>query len=176
MNTLLIVGIAVVLVAGAAIGLVLWSQGRDSDRGKDSWNAEDEDGNALSLSSLRIVTSGDENGCYYSWEIVATEPGTAKVTVTVQPTHSSREKVYRKRVGGNLLRDIQAIVDAHGMTAWDDLPPTDLIALDAPSTDVRFVSDGVEHRFGTGDELPRGGWAAVSDIKALLEDAAGVKK
>lgn len=177
MKILLVVGIIVVLVAGGLVGLYLWSQNRILDRdGMVNWKAEDEEGNALSLSYLRITESGDEYGCYYSWEIVATEPGTAKVTVTVQPTHSSREKKYVQKVGGNLLRDIQAIVDAHGMTGWDDLPPAEIFALDAASTAVRFEYDGVEHRFSDGDELPDGGWAAIHEIEELLETAAKVKK
>ena len=177
MTILLVVGIIVVLVAGGLVGLYLWSQGRVLDRGgMVNWKAEDEEGNALSLSYLRIVEAGDELGCYYSWEIVATEPGTAKVTVTVQPTHNSREKKYVKKVGGNLLRDIQAIVDRCSMTGWDDLPPAEIFALDAASTSVRFEYDGVEHSFSDGDELPDGAWSAIREIKTLLESAANVKK
>ena len=177
MHIVLGVGIGVVVICVALLGLYVWSQQHILDRdGMVNWKAEDEEGNALSLSYLLITESGDEYGCHYSWEIVATEPGTAKVTVTVQPTHNSREKKYTKKVGGNLLRDIQAIVDRCGMTGWDDLPPAEIFALDAASTSVRFEYDGVEHGFSDGDEVPGGGWAAIREIQELLEAAANVKK
>ena len=176
MHIVLGVGIGVAVIAVAILGLYLWSQQRVMDRdGMIAWKAEDEEGNALSLSYLRISESGDSLGCHYSWEIVATEPGTAKVTVTQQPTHSSREKTFTKKVGGNLLRDIQAIIEEYGMTGWDDLPEAEIFALDAASTWVSFEYDGAEHSFGSGDELPSGGWAAIREIQALLESAAGVK-
>ena len=173
MKILLGAGIAALAIGIALVGLYFWSQNRILDKGGMAYEPDPNDASIPAVTSIRIVRAGDSLGCYYSWEAVLVSGGRVLVTVTSQPTHSDREKVWERTVDLGILEEVTRIVDEHGMTAWDDLPASEFFALDAASTSVTFVWRGEEHSFSDSKEIPDGGWAAIRDIKTLLETAAG---
>ena len=177
MKILLIGGIAFVVIGLALLGTYWFLSTRQVyDRDGMVYVPDPADTSVPAVTSLTITKSGDSLGCFYEWTAELTGPDSVRVTVVSQPTHNDREKTTTKTVGLEVLQEISAIVQDRGMTAWDDLPDTDLIALDAASTGVSFVYRGAEHGFSSSQELPEGGWAACWQIRDLIEAAAGVSK
>ena len=175
MRILLFAGIAAIVVGALLIGVYLWSQNRVLDKDGMIYEPEPGDVSAPAVSRIYILTSGDENGCSYSWEAYLVSADKVQVIIRQQPTHNSREKVTKRTVDLDVLAQVSAIIDEYGMTDWDNLPPAELFALDAASTSMSFTYRGEDHRFSDSQEVPSGGWKAVSGIKTILEEAAGVK-
>ena len=175
MRILLFAGIAAVVVGAVLIGVYLWNQNNVAGEGGVTYEPDPTDTSIPAVTSVYIYTGGDENGSSYSWEARLVSSEKVQVIISQQPTHSSREKVTKRTVGLDVLASVTAIVDEHGMIAWDDLPPAEIFALDAASSSMSFTYRGEEHHFSDSQEIPSGGWTAVGEIKALLEEAAGVK-
>ena len=174
MKILLFAGIAAVAVGIVLIGLYVWTLGHSPD--DDTLYEPDlTDPATPAVTAVRIQKVGDENGCSYSWEARMVGPDKVRVTVCSQPTFNSREKVTKRTVGLDVLTQIAGIVEANGMAAWDDLPRTDLVVLDAATVSMSFVRAGEEHRFSDSQEVPGSGWVALWEIAGLIEEAAGVK-
>ena len=165
-NVPVIVGVAVVVVAAVIAGILIHSrQNESSPSGADA---------DVRLTFFAIYSGGGELGGHSSWEITATDGGKAKIVIEEQISHDSRTKTTKRTVSAGVLRQLEAIIDAHGMAGWNDLPESDIFALDAPSTSVSLTIDGQRVSFGGDDELPSGGWAAVREMRAILEEAAGI--
>ena len=177
MKILLIGGIAFVVIGLALLGTYWFLSTRQvNDRDGMVYVPDPADASVPAVTTLTITKSGDSLGCFYEWTVELTGPDTVQVTMISQPTHNDREKTTTKTVGLEVLQEISAIVQAQGMTAWDDLPETDLIALDAASVHLSFVHQGTEHSFGDHQELPDGAWTAIWQIRDLIEATAGVSK
>ncbi len=74
----------------------------------------------------------------------------------VETCASAGQKTKTRCVGGDLYRDLYAVTQKYGMKSWTDLPQSELIAMDAPSTSVSILfRDGTVISISSSDELPK---------------------
>ena len=93
-NVPVIVGVVVVVLAAAAVGLYIHAQHTVPDRNGMVYTPPDPADTSLpAVSSFESRSAGGELGGHEYWEVFLTAGGQAYARVTSQATHSDREKV-----------------------------------------------------------------------------------
>jgi len=117
------------------------------------------------IESLTYYHGGSSIGDIYRIDLYE-----SSFTVTECPGNGNPTSEKKYDVGAGIYGKLEEIVFRYDMTSWTDLPDSDVIALDGPTTyiDICFA-DGREISASSNQELPKGGWNAVDEIRAAFE-------
>ena len=121
------------------------------------------------MNKLRFVTyssSGSSLGGYYEVEY----DGVKKtVRLSEQKTHSDPEQVKTTKVGIDCGKAIRKIIEKYDMLKWADLPPSEIMVLDAAtvSLSIRF-ENGEVYNISETQALPENGMTAICEVRECM--------
>ncbi|MBQ6595574.1 MAG: hypothetical protein IJH78_07965 [Clostridia bacterium] len=85
--------------------------------------------------------------------------------------HLMRRQIHIAPKGS--LKKLDDYISAHDPETWDDLPATELIALDAPMTRVTATwSDGRSYSVSDSEEMPGGTWSFLNTVETYMRSFA----
>lgn len=173
---------AVLLVVGCGIMLFRFLRAKNQIMDGPGMIREDTfDFSQKHLSRVYYYRGGGELGDSYSVELTMeeAEDGTPDVKVGYynQPTHSDKARTKTVRLGSFVITGVQEIIDRYHMTEWTDLPKSEYVLLDAPTSRLTYgYSDGTVYHLDSGDEWPDGAYEAVQEILNYILTCAGIRK
>ncbi len=132
------------------------------------------------LAKASYSRSGNSLGNTYRVEAMRSDDGSIKVEVWESAQHDIPCTIHEYRAPADLLDRISAVVDKAGMKTWGELPLSEFIAYDAPTTSLSLTYDSADpnRRFplwlstSLTYELPKGGEDAVYGIRDLMLECA----
>ena len=132
------------------------------------------------LKRMEYYRGGGSLGDSYSLELTIKpdEDGRPDVRLEYYDRRSHDAEAVEKTIqlSSNVIMGVMEIIDRYGMRDWDELPPAEEFALDAPS--MHFTceySNGNSFTVGSDDELPDGGSAAIREIRDYVLRCAGLE-
>lgn len=87
------------------------------------------------------------------------------------PMNGEKEKKRKIRVDRNVVESCKEIYKKYGVLFWTDLKKSEIEALDAPTTTLKFSSSKASVSFTDDLEFPDNGHGIFADIEKLFEEA-----
>ena len=153
-----IVIIIVLLLTASGLGYYLyrWNQNRPGV----TWDGK--------LTSVAYFYGGGEYGDAYEL-FLKSEDGKLHYEKTEGNGQEKIEKYYKVR-DKEIYEQLEAVIEKYGLAGWGELPKAETYALDSSYATLNISYDGISIRCNTEyDELPEGGYAAVKEIREILE-------
>ena len=169
----------VILLAAAALLLYRFNAKNRILDGPGMVREDTFDFSSVYLRRVDYSRGGSSLGDSFSLELTIKPDEDGRPDVRVEyyerETHSAKPKEKTVRVSSNVVSGVTEIIDRYGLRDWGELPPAEMIALDAPSTRlVCKYSDGTSVVLGSEYEIPGEGYDAIREIRDYILRCAGI--
>lgn len=134
------------------------------------------------LLRVSYSTGGGMEGETHSETLAFDESGSLIFAVQSSPSHSIPVRVRTYAIAdADIMTKLRKYIDTYNLSVWEKLPFDDeMIALDAPSTDIALVFDDTAYggnsyhtcRISFDNVIPEGGWDILNGLVSLLRSCA----
>ncbi len=167
--------IGLIVAAFAALGIVLaaCTGNKENKMTVDSLKKKSMDLGDLTSVSYRY--GGGMEGESESFTLEITD-GYGDLTVSESPYHSAATVVRSYNVDVERVEKIEAYVSEYNLAAWGDLPQSEYIAMDAPTSSYSVCYDNSSvggsrreyYTVSSDDEYPEGGGEVLGKVRTML--------
>ncbi len=128
------------------------------------------------LTSVYYFHGGGMEGGSSRVELYRGENGTPLISTSDTTYHSSSAVVKEYTADESLFERLRKMIDDNNLTVWEDLPQSEEIALDAPSTSLTMIFDdssvggskAESFRIDYDNEVPEGGYDILRAFSSEL--------
>lgn len=120
------------------------------------------------LVSCTYSRSGDSNGNVYTAQLDRTEDGEITLTIRQKTWHNEPLEISVYRADADAIEQLSAIVEKYNMAAWTDLPMSDHVLLDGPSTGIGLDFTDTYVSISYNAALPDKAFDALRELSSCL--------
>lgn len=158
---------ALVVAAAVAVSVGVWHL-------KKGTHIQDKTGMVRDMSDTVISCSYNEGGGMdggsMRMEISIKDDGAVWFDYYNCPYNGADEETISRKVTFDALEEIRTICKKRSVLTWGELPESELVLLDAPTTSITFIyGDNEFYSISSNKELPAKGEGIFSEIFNVLE-------